>query len=66
MGGSTVSEQYARRYHGRLQELGFTWTLDDVLKEAKRLTQPGQKPAGVVSEKLNEMLVANGFKKARS
>ncbi len=66
MGGSTVSEQYARRYYERLQELGFTtWTLDQTLAEAKRLTQPGQGPAGTASEMLNRWLIEDGFKRSR-
>ncbi|OGO52520.1 MAG: hypothetical protein A2148_08465 [Chloroflexi bacterium RBG_16_68_14] len=58
-----VSEQDARRYHGRLQMLGFTWSLDDVLQEAGRLAQPGERPTGVVSRALDDMLSQDGFKK---
>jgi hypothetical protein len=58
-----VSEQYARQLYERLLALGFTWTLDAVLQEAKRLTQPGAKPTGVLSRALDEMLIEDGFKK---
>ena len=60
-----VSEQYARRYYARLQGLGFLWTLDQVLAEAKRLTQPGQGPAGTASEMFNRWLIEDGFNRSR-
>ncbi len=63
--GSTVNEQWARLYHARLQKLGFLLDVDEVLKEAKRLTQPGQGPAGTASEMLNRWLIEDGFKRSR-
>lgn len=62
---NVVGEQCARLYHERLQKLGFLWTLDEVLAEAKRLTRPGQRPAGTAGEMLDRWLIDDGFKPTR-